>query len=55
MARSRHSALGALFVLLALGFAGIAAYAASASSWIVAAAAAVLCLWMGDLAVRQLR
>jgi hypothetical protein len=55
MAGPRRGSLGALFVLLALAFAGVAAYAATASSWIIAAAAGVLCLWMGDLAVRQLR
>jgi len=55
MAAPRRRSLGALFILISLGFAAVAAYAASASSWIVAAAAAVLCLWMADLAIRQLR
>lgn len=55
MAGPRRRPLGALFVLIAVGFAGLAAYAATASSWIIAAAAGVLCLWMADLAVRQLR
>jgi hypothetical protein len=57
MARRRRPALGALFVLLAVGFA-LVAYAAAASgdaAWIVAGAAALLAVWMGELAFRSLR
>jgi hypothetical protein len=49
--------LGALFVLLAAGFAGVAVYAALAGggAWIVAGASAVLSAWMGESAFRMLR
>jgi len=43
-----------LFVVLALGLLGIAVAAATARRWAVAAAAAVLAAWMGDLALRDL-
>jgi hypothetical protein len=56
---SQRRALGALFAFLALGFAGIAAAAADASagarSWVVAAAAAALAVWMASLAYRAWR
>jgi len=54
---SQRRALGALFAFLALGFAGIAAAAASAGarSWVVAAAAAAIAVWMASLAFRALR
>ena len=56
---SQRRALGTLFALLALGFAGIAAAAAAAGagarSWVVAAAAAAIGLWLAGLAVRALR
>ena len=57
MARPRRPSLGALFVLLATGFAGIAVYAAQAGgqAWVVAVAAAVLALWLAELAFRALR
>jgi hypothetical protein len=42
-------------VALAAGLLGIAAEAASSSVWVVAAAAAVIGLWMADLARRDLR
>jgi hypothetical protein len=44
-----------LFVLLALGFGGIAYAGATADQWIVAAAAGALGLWMTGLAARSLR
>jgi hypothetical protein len=52
--------LGALFSLLALGFAGVAFAAgygagAEARRWIVVVAAGVLALWLGTLALRALR
>ena len=57
MARSKRRPLGALFVLLAAGFAGIAVYAAQAGgqAWVVAGASAVLAVWMAELAFRALR
>ena len=57
MARGKRRSLGALFVLIAAGFAGIAFVAARAggTAWVVAAAAAVLAAWMGELAFRALR
>ena len=57
MRRSKRPSLGALFVLLAAGFAGIAFYAAQAGgqAWVIAVAAGVLALWMGELAFRALR
>jgi hypothetical protein len=53
----RRRPLGALFVLLATGFAAVAVYAALAggTAWIVALAAAALAAWMGELAFRSLR
>jgi hypothetical protein len=49
--------LGALFTLLAAGFAAVAVYAALAGgmAWVIAAAAAVLAVWMGESAFRLLR
>ena len=52
--RVRPTARGVLFVVLALGLLGIAVAAATARRWAVAAAAAVLAAWMGDLALRDL-
>jgi membrane protein YdbS with pleckstrin-like domain len=52
---SQRRALGALFLLLAIAFAGIAFAAGSAKEWIIVAGAAVLALWMAGLAVRGLR
>jgi uncharacterized membrane protein YoaK (UPF0700 family) len=48
--------LGLLFAALALGLALIAAYSAlhGGAAWVVAFAAAVLAVWMGDLARRAL-
>ena len=53
----RRRSLGALFSLLTAAFLGIAVFAAFAggSAWVIAAAGAVLALWMGELAYRSLR
>jgi uncharacterized membrane protein len=47
--------LAALFSLITLAFAGIAAYSARSGQWLIAAAAAVLAAWMGSLAYSLLR
>jgi hypothetical protein len=57
---NQRRALGALFLLLALGMAGIAFAAASgagneSAGWIIAAAAAALAVWLASLAFRALR
>jgi hypothetical protein len=52
--RVRVSARGVLFAVLALGLIGIAVAAATAREWAVAVAAAVLGMWMADLALRDL-
>jgi hypothetical protein len=59
-APSQRRALGALFLVLALGFAGVAAAAAGAVGRepglvAIVAAAGVLALWLGSLAFRMLR
>ena len=54
-APSQRRALGALFLVLACAFAGIAFAAATAHVWVVAAAAAVLALWLLTFAARGLR
>jgi hypothetical protein len=48
--------LGLLFAALAVGLALIAVYSAlhGGAAWVVAFAAAVLALWLGDLARRAL-
>jgi hypothetical protein len=56
----QRRALGALFSLLALGFAGIAFAAATSGGGalrraIVAAAAGILAVWLATLAARALR
>jgi hypothetical protein len=56
----QRSALGALFFLLACGFAGVAYAAARGAGrevgrWVIALAAAVLALWLVALALRALR
>jgi hypothetical protein len=58
-APSQRRALGALFLLIAVFFAGIATTAFEAARdeptlWVVVAAAAALGLWMGSLALRAL-
>jgi hypothetical protein len=57
VARSPRRSLGSLFLLIAAGFAGIAVYAASAggTAWVLAVAAALLGLWMGEQALRAFR
>ena len=57
MARGRRPSLGVLFVLLAVGFAGIAFAAARAggAAWVVAVAAALVAAWLGEQAFRALR
>ncbi|MBA3347936.1 MAG: hypothetical protein H0T13_05190 [Actinobacteria bacterium] len=52
--QQRH-ALGLLFVVLALSFAGIALAAARAGEWVVAFAAAALGAWLATMAARGLR
>jgi hypothetical protein len=56
----QRPALGALFSLLALGFAGVAFSAGNgaggeAGRWVVALAAAVLALWLASMAFRAFR
>jgi hypothetical protein len=55
--RRKRPALGALFLLLAVGFAGVAYAAAVAgdAAWIVAGAAALMAVWMGEQAYKSLR
>ena len=55
--RQKRPALGALFALIAIGFAGVAYAAAVAgdAAWIVAGASALLAIWMGELAWKSLR
>jgi hypothetical protein len=57
VARPPRRSLGALFSLIAAAFAGIAVAAALAGgrAWVIAAAAAVLALWMAESAYRALR
>jgi hypothetical protein len=57
MARSKRPALGALFLVLTVLFAGVAYAAARAGSaaWIVAGAAALLAVWMAEQAFRAFR
>jgi hypothetical protein len=52
--RGRNRPLGALFVVLALGLAGIGFAALRADQWVIAFAAAVLAVWLGSLALRLL-
>ena len=58
MAASQRRALGALFLVLAVFFSGIA-FTAFASEdrtvWVIGAAAAAIALWLAGLAVRSLR
>jgi hypothetical protein len=56
----QRRALGALFALLAIGFAGIAFAAVDAArsvaaGWIIALAAAALAVWLASLAYKALR
>ncbi len=54
-APSQRHALGVLFTVLALGFAGVAAAAAKASVWVVAVAGLALAAWLGSLARQSLK
>jgi hypothetical protein len=47
--------LVALFSVLTLAFAGIAAASAAAGRWVIAAAAAAIGAWMGSFALAALR
>ena len=56
----QRRALGALFLVLALGMAGIAVAAAYGADnlgagWVIAVSAAVLAVWLGSMAFRALR
>ena len=58
--RAPRRALGALFLVLALSFGGVAAAAVDAAGRepgliVIALAAGALALWLGSLAVRSLR
>lgn len=52
---SQRHALGLLFLVLALGFAGIALAAGREGIWVIAAAAAALGGWMATMSFRLLR
>ena len=52
---TQRRALGALFLVLAFGFGGIAFAAGTAKQWVIVAAAAAIALWLAGLAVRALR
>ena len=47
---SQRRALGGLFVVLTLAFAGIAIAAGAAGQWVIVAAAAAIGVWLGGLA-----
>jgi hypothetical protein len=52
---SQRRALGALFLVLGLGFAGIAYAAGVARQWVIAVAAAAIAIWFGSLSRQMLR
>jgi heme O synthase-like polyprenyltransferase len=52
---SQRRALGSLFLVLALGFAGIGYASAGAGRWAIAAAAVALGGWMLTMSLRLLR
>jgi len=54
-APAQRRALGALFLVLTLVFAGVAVAGGAAGQWVIAAAAAVLTVWMAGLALKALR
>jgi hypothetical protein len=54
-ASSHRRALGALFLLLACAFAGIAVAAGTAEEWIIVGASGAIAVWFGGLALRALR
>jgi hypothetical protein len=53
----RRRPVGILFLLIAVGFAGVAVAAAleGGRAWVIAVASGLLCLWMGEQAFRALR
>ena len=51
----QRQALGVLFFLLAVAFAGIAWAAAQAGEWVIVAGAAAIGVWLAGLAARGLR
>jgi L-serine deaminase len=53
----RRRPLGVLFLVLSVGFAAVAIFAASAGggAWVIALASGALAVWMGELAYRALR
>jgi hypothetical protein len=56
-APSQRRALGALFLLLAAAFAGVAytgVRAGETAGWVIAVAAGALALWLASLSVRAL-
>jgi hypothetical protein len=55
--RVRRRPLGALFLVLAAGFAGVGFVAAleGGRAWVIAIAAAALAVWMAEMAFRALR
>ena len=53
-APAQRRALGVLFVVLAVVFGGVAAAAANAGQWVIAAAASALAVWMAGLAFRAI-
>ena len=52
---AQRRSLGTLFLVLGLGFAGVAWAAGIAHVWVVVAAAVALALWMWSLAFQMLR
>ncbi len=54
MAVSSRRALGVLFVLLAVLFAGIAYAAAVGGVWVIVVASVALALWIGSFGLRAL-
>jgi hypothetical protein len=51
----QRRSLGALFLVLAAVFAGVAVTAAQAHVWVVAGTAAVLAVWLASLTWQMLR
>ncbi len=54
MAAHSRRALGTLFLLLAVLFAGIAYAAVVAGVWVIAVAGGVLALWIGSFGLRAM-
>jgi hypothetical protein len=54
-APAQRRALGVLFIALTAVFAAVAVAAGAAGQWVIAAAAAVLAVWMAGLALRGIR